>query len=392
MIFEARVDNASPQKVGFEGCRAVANFWRNLSDVSDVVQRAARLDEFYYKGIPGVSGPVVQAKNYGGPLGQVRGNLFVNSTGAQPKWVLREWIVINSGAPTAASFTPVTVKENPLAELYSDTTGPETLDVPLETTERTEFQKQFKNTFLTRLVEPDVVRQFLAVGQPGYVAELDPKSVSFDAAKYKIDVLNRIGARFENRFNEFQSVSQQTEDDPKTVADGNGPVFKVSVTGALNAFVIDAAQKPTTDDILNRAGAVTCGGCHQFSNARAVGSVKGQPIEWPASAGFVHVNENSTLSPALTSVFIPFRTERLREASCIAPSAVAPEVAASAPRSLALGSAQQAYWQQLVKDARDQKIDVARKAVTRAAVEAITVLRQEEIQKPGYFVSNRRPH
>ena len=123
LIFEARVDNASPQKLGFEGCRAVANFWRDLSGENDIAKRAARLEEFYFKGLPGISGPVVQAKNYGGPLGQVRGNLFVNASGAPPKWQLREWIVINSGSPTPASFTPVTVKENPFGEFYSDATG-----------------------------------------------------------------------------------------------------------------------------------------------------------------------------------------------------------------------------------------------------------------------------
>ena len=143
------------------------------------------------------------------------------------------------------------------------------------------------------MIEPEVVRQFLAVGQPGYVAELDPNSPSFDSNKYKMDVLNRIGARFENRFNEFQSVSQGPEDDPKNIADTNGPIFKASVTSALNAFAIDPTQKSTSDDVLNRAGAITCGGCHQFSNARKVDCVKGQPIEWPASAGFVHVAENS---------------------------------------------------------------------------------------------------
>ncbi len=267
LIFEARVDNTSPQKSGFEGCRAVVNFWRDLSDENDASKRATRLEEFYYKGAPGVSGPVVQAKNYGGPLGQVRGNLFMNSS-TFFRWQLREWIVINSGTPTPASFTPVTVKENPLAEYYRDTTGPDTIDVPLETAERTEFQTQFKNNFLKRLVEPDVLRQFLTAGQTGYVAELDPKNPSFDPGKYKNDILNRFGARFDNRFNEFQSVSQGPEDDPKAIADTSGPVFKAGASGALNAFVIDAPQKPTIDDVLN-----WCGSYH----VRRLPSVLGQP-------------------------------------------------------------------------------------------------------------------
>jgi hypothetical protein len=334
----------------------------------------------------------VQAKNYGGPLGQVRGNLFVNALGSTPKWQLREWIVINSGVQPAASFTPVTVKENPLAEFYSDSIGANTLDVPLESAERTEFHNQFVNTSLGRLIEPDVVRQFLASGQSGYATELDPKSTNFQPAKYKIDVLNRIGARFENRFNEFQSVSQLTEDDPKTIADAAGPLLEARITTALNGFVLDPPQKPTLGDVLNRAGIVTCGGCHEFSANRQVGSVSGTPINWPQSAGFVHVTENSTLSPALVDVFLPFRADRLREAACITPPVGPPEIVASAPRSLALESARQSYWQQLVAEAREQKMDVARRAVTRAAVQAISVQRQEEIQKPGYFVTNRRPH
>jgi hypothetical protein len=244
LIFEARIDNASPQQTGFEGCRAVANLWRDLSDENDASKRAARLEEFYYKGAPGVAGPVVQAKNYGGPLGQVRGNLFMNAPGTPPLWQLREWIVINSGVPTPASFVPVTVKENPLAEFYADGTGPNTLNTTLESTERTEFQKQFTSDFITRLLEPDVVREFLTNGQPGYVAELDPKSAQFQPAKYKIDIINRVGARFENRFNEFQSVSQGNEDDPTTIANTAGTIFKSRITTTTATFPLDPGQKP----------------------------------------------------------------------------------------------------------------------------------------------------
>lgn len=407
LIFEARVNNANAQQTGFEGCRAVANFWRDLSDENDASKRAARLEEFYYKGASGVAGPVVQAKNYGGPLGQVRGNLFVNP-GMPPLWQLREWIVINSGLPTPASFVPVPVKENPLAEFYADGNGPNTLDPTLEATERTEFQKQFNNLFITRLLEPDIVREFLITGQPGYVAELDPQSPQFNADKYKIDVVNRIGARFENRFNEFQSVSQTNQDDPTTIANTSGPIFKSRVATTTATFALDPGQMPNADHVLNRAGAITCGGCHQFSGgglpsqpARQIGSVKGQPIEWPASAIFVQVAEDGTLSTALNDFFLPFRGDRLREAVCIPspPLAVAgagtarlPVEAFGAPRTFAFDAARQARWQQLVRTAREQKDELVRRAVTREAVRAISVQRQEEIQKPGYFVTNRRPH
>lgn len=388
LIFEARTDNANPQKSGFEGCRATANFWRNLTDENDAGKRAERLEQFYYTGITGTSGPVVQAKNYGGPLGQVRGNLFMNAPGTPPKWQLREWIVVNSGQPTPASFVPVTVKDNPLAQLYLDGNGSgddAPMDAALEATERVEFQKEFLGNSMTRLLEPDVVRNFLATG-PTYRPELDPKNAAFNEDKYRIDILNRIGARFENRFNEFQSVSGD-EDNPEVKA---GSALRAGIDARLNQFVIDGPQKPETTHVLNRAGAVSCGGCHQFTAKKVVGRVNGKPIEWPASKVFVHVNEGGELSPALTDVLLPFRQDRLADAVCIEPATVALAPAPNA--AISLESARQSQWQGLVAAARAQKDPAVQKAATREAVQAITVQRQEEIQKPGYFVTNRRPH
>jgi hypothetical protein len=390
LIFEARTDNASPQKTGFEGCRATANFWRNLTDENDSGKRAERLEQFYYTGIAGASGPVVQAKNYGGPLGQVRGNFFINAPGTQPKWQLREWIVVNSGQPTPASLVPVTVKDNPLAQFYLDGNGSgddAPKDATLEASERVEFQNQFLGTSITRLLEPDVVRNFLAAGQPGYRQELDPKNAAFDEAKYRLDILNRFGARFENRFNEFQSVSQGPEDNPEARA---GTALKAAIDAKLNQFVIDGPQKPDRMHTLNRAGAVSCGGCHQFTAGKEVGRVKGNPILWPASAGFVHVAEDGGLSPALNEVLLPFRQDRLADAVCIEAAPVAMSQAPNA--AISLEGARQSRWQGLVAAARAQKDPSAQKAATREAVQAITVQRQEEIQKPGYFVTNRRPH
>jgi hypothetical protein len=348
LIFEARTANASPQKIGFEGCRATANFWRGLTDVDYPAKRSELLEQFYYTGIPETSGPVVQAKNYGGPLGQVRGNFSVVALDASSKFQLREWIIVNSGQPTPASFVSVTVKDNPLAQFYLDAsgTGPDaSLDPVLEESERVEFHKEFLSTSLTRLLEPDVVRNFLTPGQPGYKPELDPKNPAFEIEKYKIDILNRFGAHFENRFNEFQSVSEGFEDNPKAKAPGMWSVFRADIDTKLGEFFIDPMQKPDAKQVLNRAGAVTCGGCHRFTSLQPVGQVRGEPILWPISLGFVHVTEKGELSPALKDVFLPFRRDRLAEAVCI-----------------------------------------------EKAVRAITVQRQEESQKPGYFVTNRRTH
>ena len=370
LIFEARTANASPEKIGFEGCRATANFWRDLTDEDDEGKRAERLEQFYYTGIHGTAGPVVQAKNYGGPLGQVRGNLLVTASGAtasdaSSNFQLREWVIVNSGQPTPASFISVTVKDNPLTQFYLDANGPDAPLDPMLETERVEFQKEFLNTSLTRLLEPDVVYNFLTPGQPGYKPELDPNPDNpvFDIDKYKIEILNRFGAGFQNRFNAFQSVSQEFEDNPEKKA---GMRFKKDIKTKLGQFIIDPMRnQPKVKHVLNRAGAVTCGGCHQFTTGEPVGQVRGEPILWPPSETWVHVTELGWLSPALKKVFLPFRQDRLAEAVCI-------------PIGMA--------------DARDEKDEAKQREITQKAIQAITVQRQEAMQKSGYFVTNRRPH
>jgi hypothetical protein len=106
------------------------------------------------------------------------------------------------------------------------------------------------------------------------------------------------------------------------------------------------------------------------------------------------VGEDSTLSPALNDVFLPFRESGLANAVCITPpvAPAAPAAVAIAPRAPTLSKARETYWQQLLATAREQKDESVRRAVTREAVQGITVQRQEEIQKQGYFVTNRRPH
>ena len=154
--------------------------------------------------------------------------------------------------------------------------------------------------------------------------------------------------------------------------------------------MIDPGQKPSGLHVLNRSVAVSGGGCHQFTADQEVGRIKGSPILFPKSAGFVHVTEDGGLSPALTDVLLPFRHDRLGEAVCIE---AAPIAMSSAPTAaIVLESARQSGWQGLLAAARAEKDPVAQASRTRRAVEAISVQRQEEIQKPGYFITNRRPH
>jgi hypothetical protein len=125
----------------------------------------------------------------------------------------------------------------------------------------------------------------------------------------EFDLVNRFGAEFDPATNEFQSVSQGNEDDPATSTD---PAFVAQITSRLTSLGVTTAGSP---ELLNRAGAMTCGGCHQFSNGMAL-STGPTPAHWPSSAGFVHINESGGLSQTLTSFFLPRRSQILSRFVC----------------------------------------------------------------------------
>ena len=181
------------------------------------------------------------------PFGQVRGNLFV-----QLPWQLREWRISQSadGAPT---FTPVTVKTNPFPPFYGVNTAGEDAEIKAL---RTQFKAAFAGTRVPELVTVD---QGGIVGTP----------------EAPIDLFFQLGAAFPNRFNAFESQSQGTKDDPNTIATSD---LKTKITQRLNQIGVASACELTAEHVLNRAGALSCGGCHQFTVDKPVAT----GVNWPA--------------------------------------------------------------------------------------------------------------
>lgn len=109
---------------------------------------------------------------------------------------------------------------------------------------------------------------------------------------------------------------------------------------------VDALGNPlTVDQLLNRATAMTCGGCHEPSSfgltqPNAIGAfrlIDGTIIDsWPNTLGFVHVDEQRNISPALRNVFIPARIEAfsavLEELDFAISTGFAPENLDAGPR------------------------------------------------------------
>jgi len=262
IIFEARLPNPRPA-AGLAGCTGVADFWAKLSLDSDVASRATKLERFYFAGITAEGltfSPVVTAANYGlgatgaaNGKGQIRTNFFADFT----EWHLREFKLKKPCAAADAcklAMAHVTVKTNPAGELFRGTHA-----------NTAAFEASFLNQIAT-------------------LSRRNPATMAMTT---------------QNAHNEFESSAQA----PEVVYRG---FTRASFKTQIQAKITN--PNLTANHILDRATTQTCGGCHQHSN----GADLGDGARWPSSLGFVHVDESSNLSPALTTVFLPRRQAVLK--------------------------------------------------------------------------------
>lgn len=270
IIFEAVLPNPTPS-IGLEGCRPVANFWASLSTNNNAASRATALHNFYFVGLSGFS-PVIHIDNYGNtglthPTGQVRINEFM-----QLPWMLREFHLQQVSA-TSTVFVPVTVKTNPFGDLFS--ANPFTPQAAV-----------FQNTFF-----------------PSQVAAL------------AVNDINLFNYTVPDNFNTGQSNPQNFGGiDDYSAHFSPASQLATNIQAQLNAI----GSTLTPANIVARAEALSCAGCHQLSDGAVLGG--GLP-NWPSSTGFVQSSEFTepgpdgtrfVISPALTGVFLPHRAQVLQ--------------------------------------------------------------------------------
>ena len=260
-IFEARLPNPRTD-LGLAGCAPVADFWAGLSKDS-AGTRAQKLDNFYFTGL--VAGgetfePVVRASHYGlavsggsHTVGQIRTNVLSLANGL---WQLREFKLRKpcaAGASCALTVEHVSDKQNPANEVFSGSDA-----------DSTAFQTQF-------------VTQMPALSQ-GSAAMIGMATAASD--------------------NEWESTSS-----PPPLGNGS-TIYTNFASKAFRAQIkANLTGGLSVTNILDRANTQTCAGCHQLSNNVDLGG----GVTWPLSLGFVQVDEHSTLSPAVTGAFLPFR-------------------------------------------------------------------------------------
>jgi hypothetical protein len=275
VIFEAVLPNPHAAQ-GLKGCHVIAKFWADLTKEPDVMRRADLLERFYFRGLANV-GPVVHVDNFGSnPLGagQVRTNQFMQPAAGPKIWALREFKVrrtCGAAACTGLQMVPVTDKVNPFGPLFS----------PIGTHSRTaEFQQHLTSQ----------------------VASLAASSVM------------GIDMKVPDAYNTGQSLASGSTENDYVAQFGTEPSdFRAAIDDALLTLgsVLDA------DDIVSRAEALSCAGCHQLSNNASLGG----GLVWPSSLGFTHVTERETetvdgvtrfrISDALVDVFLPKRKQVL---------------------------------------------------------------------------------
>ena len=270
IIFEATLPNPR-MDLGLEGCRQVQAFWRDLSNNPNVASRATALRNFYFTGLPGFL-PVIHMQNFGfnfQSVGQIRTNMFMGGA-----WLLKEHKLERQcpGGVCKIKAVPVTVKTNPFGDLFN----PNSFNA---------LAGDFQVHFLTQV------------------------------PALAINDVNRFNYSVPDHFNSGESDAQSFGGPDAYVTNfGGASAFRNAIQTELNN--IGSTLTPT--QIIARAEALSCGGCHQ----RTTGVNLGGGITFPASAGFVHNAEFTEAGPegarfilsnALNSVFLPARKNLVEE-------------------------------------------------------------------------------
>jgi len=278
IIFEAALANPHPQQE-LKGCRRIVDFWADLTNTPSLTDRATKLEQFYFTGIPSVP-PVIHVDHLGGGpsgKGQVRTNQFLAELMSPRVWSLREFKLVRTcaaGVCTAMRFVPVMVKGNPFGGLFS----------PGSTHEQ------------AAAFRAHLISQVEALAAP---------------------VLTDIDISVPEVFDSPQSQASGTTENNYLVQFGTDTPNEFR--DALAAQLTTLGSALTPEQIVVRAQSLSCAGCHRLSNGIELGG----NLAWPSSIGFVHVTERETeivdgetrfrISPALIDNFLPKRKQVMED-------------------------------------------------------------------------------
>jgi len=261
IIFEGVLPNPNPS-AGIAACRPVAQFWADLTKVDSTLERRARIETFFFDGIPGFA-PLLKAENFNNG-GRIRNKQRDSPAGEIPRFY--QFVVEKRCASGDCRLVmqPDLVENVPHSSLFNAS-----IDTPLAAQFREEFIRQIPTLALRDInYYIDFPKQYL-------VGETNPAdSVVFGSNAYFQGLATQAGKDFDKR---------------------------------VQAELTRVGSKMSTFQLLVRADTQACGGCH-------LGNIDvGDGIHFPASIGVfgdTHVGLNA-VSPALRDVFGPRRARAL---------------------------------------------------------------------------------
>ena len=307
IIFEAVLPNPKPGCQS--GCRDVIEFWVNLSKEDNPAVRAAKLETFFYKGITGFR-PVVHVNHYnasgassvygGSSSGQIRTNQFLQNGNGLSPWTLKEFKTMVSCSSGTCDFdlVPISVKGNPYGPLWNRNiaTGATAPSTPIANIMA--LASNFQSDVLSQVTGDKLANSDIN----GFSYAVDPNKNAAESQS--------LFPTIDHYPNQFDSATDST--------------FRTNLHNAALPFGLTGKQ------IVNRATALSCAGCHQPSEFGLLSANSiGPGMSWPNTLGFVHVqshvetlpvnqlpttavsSQGFRLSPALMNVFIPARMDNL---------------------------------------------------------------------------------
>jgi hypothetical protein len=262
-IFEAVLPNPNPAE-GIAGCRAVAQFWADLSHVNSISERQSRLDAFFFRGIDGFD-PVIDPDHFTAASGG--GIRTMHNANAPLGNRFYQFRLAKRGDQLIA--VPDVLQNQPYGRFF-------------DATYDTETARRFRDAFIANvgnLAIPDQNLFFMNIPRDFLLVESNP-------GESELDVV------FEIPFLASQLTSE-------------GRAFSNRISTELRK----SGSRLSPTDIVKRANELSCTGCHFFR-----GNVGDFEFYQQISESIIETGEAGprfAISRTMRDVFVPHRMEVL---------------------------------------------------------------------------------
>jgi hypothetical protein len=277
-IFEGVLRNPSPTR-DLAGCRDVAQFWADLSAINSTTERRARLETFFFTGLPGFA-PVVDPGSYSRASGGgIRSFHYSPSAGGKPQFYQFRLEKTCAESSCQLMMEPDVLQNMPMGNLF---------DAKIQSEQGLRFRENFIQQVETLAIS-DRNRFFMDVPREFLIAESDP-------------VDGEPAFLFLPSF--FSGLVTP-----------DGQEFSAQIADELKR--VGSSLTPT--DLVYRAQTQNCYGCHA---AGVAGIRLTLPPVPPPTAILQHISERFqeqgeagqrySISPAMRDQFLPHRMDVLR--------------------------------------------------------------------------------